>query len=164
MTSFGSRKIEETEVERFFDFVCVGFGEGDNGNVRLADFDRVASVAEGIGLTQKIQQGLLIRCFVHEGSRSAKLGQKPIGCQICDTLQRSWFLEQMRCSGNDLQFHFTAHSLARLLVQTDYHVILSADNHQRWYAPPGQRIARQIRSPAARYDRGHLTWEFRRSY
>ncbi len=52
---------------------------------------------------------------------------KPIAGQLGDLLQCARFLKEVRCTGNDLQFHFAAHSITRHLVKLDDDVVVAAD-------------------------------------
>src|SRR5579864_5268350 len=83
-----------------------------------------------------------------------KMTGEPLRCNLRHFFQRSWFLEQMRGSGDDNQFLLAASKRSQsLLIQVDDWPIMAANNQQCWCNHGPESISRQI-GPAAARDHG----------
>src|SRR5262245_41929614 len=88
--------------------------------------------------------------------RTTNVFGKPIARECGDFLQRSWLFKEMGRAWKNLQFHFAAHPIPRLLVYLDDDVVVAADNEEGWCLHFWQSFTRQIRTPAARYHRADI--------
>src|SRR5215468_626434 len=62
----------------------------------------------------------------------------------------------MRRARNDPQLFFAAQPRVSVLIQFDHRLVMAADNQQRRRFDQSQRVAGQVRPPAARNDRADL--------
>ncbi len=85
----------------------------------------------------------------------AQLLEKPIARHAGDLLQRARLFEQVRSSGNDLQFLFALQVRHGLAVQIDHYGIGASDDQERRGFDASERIAGQVRTSAARNDGIH---------
>src|SRR5688572_22784381 len=81
---------------------------------------------------------------------------EPRDSEARDLFERPGLLEQMRCAGHDLEPGWRTHLTLRLLVQFDDLLVESTDDQQCRRLHPGQRIAGQVRTSAARDDCARL--------
>lgn len=81
---------------------------------------------------------------------------EPIGRQIGHRIQRSRLLEEMRGAGHHRKLHRASHPRRRTLVEGKHRLILTANDEQCGRQDAPERLARQIGTAAARYDRSDL--------
>jgi hypothetical protein len=82
------------------------------------------SQADGAHAIASVSQRSIVRFLAPLGmtnylvraSAAGGVEQEPSACEFGDFFQRARLFKEMRRVGNDLQLHFTAHPIARLLV------------------------------------------------
>src|SRR5688500_8407535 len=84
---------------------------------------------------------------------------KPMGSEIRHFFQGAGFLEQMGRPGNDLHFLLARESCERVAIEVGHDRIVAAHNKKGGGLNFRQRVAREVRSSAARDDRLDLPFK-----
>jgi len=88
---------------------------------------------------------------------------EPRDRKASDLFERAGFFEEMRCACNYSQFFLATKLSVGLLIQLDYWLITPADDQQGRRFDTRERNAREVGSPAARYDSANLFSKLRSS-
>jgi hypothetical protein len=83
------------------------------------------------------------------------MAEEPVPCQVGHLLQRSWFLEQVRCARNDHQSALAAQFPHGPAVEVDDEGVAFPDDQQGGLAHLAQARAREVGSAPAGDDGLH---------
>src|SRR5262245_65688575 len=80
---------------------------------------------------------------------------EPVGGQLHDPVERARLLEEMGCTGHDLEMRGPGRTGERLAVQLDHDIVEAADDEEDRGPDGRDQRTNEIRAAAARDDGAH---------